>query len=78
MNQLNEALKIRHGGKITLIPSSPSLCAVKLKHILMFFDTSAIDLIHDTRYLCARPLGVMEQKQCRVVFQGANKIGQYE
>ena len=39
----------------------------------MFFDTSAIDLIHDTRYLCARPLGMMGQKQCRVVFQGANK-----
>ena len=40
----------------------------------MFFDTSAIDLIHDTRYLCARPLGLMGQKQCRVVFQGANNL----
>ena len=59
-------------------PFWPSLCTVKLKHWIMFFDTSTIDLIHDTRYLCARPLGLMGQKQCRVVFQGANKIGQYE
>ena len=74
MNQLNEALKIRHGGKITLIPFSPNLCTVKLKHWIMFFDTSAIDLIHDTRYMCARPLGLMGEKQwCRMVFQGANK-----
>ena len=64
---------ILHDGKITLIPFSPNLCTVKLKHIIMFFDTSAIDLIHDTRYLCARPLGMMGQKQCRVVFQGAKK-----